>query len=49
MKKKKVVSKLHLSKETLQNLTERDLAEAAGGITVSQSVDPSCPQTWRCC
>lgn len=55
--KKKVLSKLRLSKETLHNMADRALEEVVGGSvrdticcpTLSQSVDPSCPQTWRCC
>ena len=57
--KKKLVSKLRLSKETLHNMADRDLDEVAGGsvlasnctcaTTMTQSVDASCPQTWRCC
>jgi hypothetical protein len=57
--KKKVVSKLRLSKETLHNMTTLDLEKVAGGsvqatnctcaTTTTQSVDLSCPQTWRCC
>lgn len=34
--KKQITSKLHLSKETLRNLSERDLQGAVGGAT------------WRC-
>jgi hypothetical protein len=31
--KKQITSKLHLSKETLRNLSERDLQGAVGGVT----------------
>lgn len=32
--KKQITSKLHLSKETLRHLSERDLQGAVGGITL---------------
>jgi hypothetical protein len=38
--KKQITSKLHLSKETLRNLSERDLQGAVGGVVTSL-----CPPT----
>lgn len=57
--KKKIVAKLHLSKETLLGMNHHDLEKVAGGITevipcggttlsFSQQ-QGSCPNTWRCC
>lgn len=51
--------KLQLNRETLHNLTERNLREVVGGavtirrtcetFTCEQSCDCSLPPTWACC
>ena len=38
--KKQITSKLHLSKETLRHLSERDLQNAVGGVVTNP-----CPDT----
>ena len=54
---KKKIKKLQLHKETLRNLTERDLKGAVGGATVrtcetvtcDATCDCSLPPTFFCC
>lgn len=40
--KKKIVSKLHLSKETLRNMADHDLQKAAGGTTMGNTECSAC-------
>lgn len=56
---KKKIKKLQLNRETLHNLTERNLREVVGGartiartcetFTCGQSCDCSLPPSWACC
>ncbi|HYN23038.1 MAG TPA: class I lanthipeptide [Thermoanaerobaculia bacterium] len=54
--KKRIEKKLSLSKETLRNLSERDLQAAVGGVSQLGTCksdcfcisDNSCPPTWPC-
>jgi hypothetical protein len=48
MKKQKAVKKLALSKETLRNLYDGDLQEAAGGFTPAVICAHSQGQNTRC-
>ncbi|MEA2560596.1 MAG: hypothetical protein QOH06_2100 [Acidobacteriota bacterium] len=54
---KKKIKKLQLHRETLHNLSERDLKEVVGaataartcdGFTAAASCDCSLPPTWAC-
>jgi hypothetical protein len=54
--KKRITQKLELSKETLRNLSERDLQAAVGGAShyVCPTEDPNCtasgcPSHWSDC
>ncbi|HSK80948.1 MAG TPA: class I lanthipeptide [Thermoanaerobaculia bacterium] len=58
MNKKKITKRIELNKETLRNLSERDLQAAAGGVSqlgtcrsdcYCISADGSCPPTWPGC
>lgn len=46
--KKQIVSKLHLSKETLRNLSERDLQGAVGGVTRVDCPETGMTQCFQC-
>lgn len=45
---KKKIKKLQLHKETLRNMTEGDLKEAVGGVTVRTCETASCDATCDC-
>jgi len=55
----KHVKKLHLNRETLRNLADRNLREVAGGVTLRRTCDgwtqayPTCdcsfPPSFACC
>lgn len=56
--KKQITKRLQLSKETLRNLSERDLQGAVGGFVIFETrrsdcicitLGDSCPPTWPDC
>jgi hypothetical protein len=46
--KKQITSKLHLNKETLRNLSDRDLKGVVGGI-VTETCPPTAPSNCEEC
>jgi hypothetical protein len=47
--KKQITSKLHLNKETLRNLSDRDLSGVVGGLPTQLHCPPTGPSNCETC